>query len=227
MSHKVELVGITNPVIPGIKSVEHLIAYQARVSNQDNQMNEDYSRILKYMIKHKHWSPFEMVSMTVGIQTTRDIGRQILRHRSFSYQEFSQRYAEVDNYITNRQARFQDTVNKQNSFESSNPEDQRFFEKLQREVADLSMYLYAKALNAGIAKEQARALLPEGLTITNMYMAGNIRSWIHYIQLRCGKETQLEHRLIAKDIARLLLEPFPSLSFIIEPCLEERYSAES
>jgi thymidylate synthase (FAD) len=192
-----------------------MIAYAARVSNPENQNNEKTAgRLLRYLIKHKHWSPFEMVSLTMEIGTTRDISRQIIRHRSFSFQEFSQRYAESEHFTSTREARLQDPSNRQNSILPSSDEAVRYglaFEKLQREVLVSSKSAYREALEMGIAKEQARALLPEGLTETTIYMAGTLRSWIHYVDLRAANGTQKEHEEIAKKCQEILIKEFPFL----------------
>lgn len=190
-------------------SITDQIAKMARVSNIENENNTVTSeRLIKYLIKHGHWSPFEMVSVCMEIYTTRDIARQILRHRSFSFQEFSQRYAKVVASQT-REARFQDLKNRQNSNESDNPELNSWWEIAQQEVIGLAHHIYAEALERGIAKEQARAILPEGNTVSRLYMNGTLRSWIHYIHLRTGPDTQKEHREIAVKCAKELLNIFP------------------
>ena len=190
---------------------ESLIARIARVSNPANQDNLNYTGLVKYLIEHKHWSPFEMASACLEINTTRDIGRQILRHRSFSFQEFSQRYADVSALPppSFREARLQDTKNRQNSLEIGPGPLADRWEILQHEVYDRAMERYREALEVGIAKEQARALLPEGLTPSRMYMSGTIRSWMHYCQLRSGPETQKEHREIAQGAAKVLSHYLP------------------
>jgi thymidylate synthase (FAD) len=186
-----------------------LIAFCARVSNPENQMNKDTSeRLLKYLIKHKHWSPFEMVSACLEIKTTRDIARQILRHRSFSFQEFSQRYAVAQGY-EKREPRMQDKSNRQNSLDTDVDEIHLEWDSLQDEVISVCNSNYNRALQMGIAKEQARALLPEGLTKSTMYVNGTLRSWIHFIELRRGVETQKEHRLIALACAEIINKVFP------------------
>ena len=204
----VRVVGVTQPVTEDIKSVEHLIAYQARVSNTDNQDNLDYKGLLRYLWNHKHLSPFEMVNATLEIETTRDISRQILRHRSFTFQEFSQRYAEVQSF-EEREARMQDPVNRQNSLETTSQSVQESFLKAQNDVLDVAQAKYLEALEMGIAKEQARALLPEGLAKTKMYMNGTLRSWLHYIDLRGGNGTQKEHMEIANLCREALRPHFP------------------
>ena len=194
---------------------EQLIAYCARVSNPANQYNvETAPRLLRYLMDHGHWSPFEMAHMVVEITATRDIARQLLRHRSFSFQEFSQRYAEVGTSATAgilREARLQDTRNRQNSIYSDDEALQDWWADQQQQVEHIAHMVYSSALSKGIAKEVARAVLPEGLTPTRMYMAGSIRSWIHYCKVRCGPETQLEHREIADQCLAILKEQLPSL----------------
>ena len=184
------------------KDVQDLIAYSARVSNPTNQANHETSeRLLNYLAKHKHWSPFEMASACLEITTTRDIARQILRHRSFSFQEFSQRYAEQAEFSNFRDARMQDHKNRQNSIETNDGDLKFEWLKQQSEVALAVRNAYAWALENGIAKEQARAVLPEGITESKMYMNGTLRSWMHYIELRSGVETQKEHREIAVELS--------------------------
>ncbi len=218
---KVKLKALSYPVdIEGIDSAEEFIAYSARVSNPANQMNNlTADKLIRYLIKHKHWSPFEMVSMTLEIETTRDIGRQILRHRSFSFQEFSQRYADVnalDDVIVMRDARLQDAKNRQNSIETNDANVHDVWNEMQVIVAETAMTAYTTALEMGVAKEQARAVLPEGMTRTRMYMAGSIRSWIHYCDLRCGNGTQLEHKEVADAVLVVLKEHFPNIVKALE-----------
>ena len=198
--------------------MQELIAYCARVSNPSNQINEETSeRLLRYLIKHKHWSPFEMVSACLEIETYRDIARQILRHRSFSFQEFSQRYADptkdfglhIDRL---RKARLQDHKNRQNSIEVDDDKLQLEWQQSQMRMYHMSKKEYNAAIKLGIAKEQARALLPEGVTESRLYMNGSIRSWIHYIELRSGPETQKEHRDIAIACAKEIEPIFPMIS---------------
>ena len=189
-----------------------LIAYCARVSNPANQLNTETSeKLVKYLIKHKHWSPLEMVSACLEIETTRDIGRQILRHRSFSFQEFSQRYADPtqDLSFETRQARLQDPKNRQNSIEADNDGLEIEWHKRQREVIQVSTDAYKWAISNGIAKEQARAVLPEGNTTSRMYVNGTLRSWIHYIELRGDNGTQKEHIDIANAVADVIATIFP------------------
>lgn len=194
---------------------DNLVAYMARVSNPDNQDNKETApKLVKYLIDHKHWSPFEMVSACVEILTTRDISRQILRHRSFSFQEFSGRYAEYSKPEGTREARFQDTKNRQNSL-PCDAETSEWFHNLQVNVLDHSWTAYKSALDRGIAKEQARAVLLEGLTPTRMYMVGTLRSWIHYWQVRCSSDTQKEHRLIAQNTREVVLSQFPVVQDVL------------
>ncbi len=214
--NNVKLVGITEPKVEGINNLGELIAFQAKVSNTEGQFDmEKASRLLKYLVAHQHWSPFEMGSMTLEITTTRDISRQILRHRSFSFQEFSQRYAEADHFTVKREARLQDETNRQNSIETEDEEAQDAFGFLQKTVLSTALTAYHEALERGVAKEQARVLLPEGLTETKMYMNGTIRSWIHYCQLRCGNGTQKEHKVIADQAKAILLEQLPVLKEVL------------
>jgi thymidylate synthase (FAD) len=202
------------------KTMMESIAYCARVSNPSNQNNtETNEKLLRYLIKHKHWSPFEMASACLEIDTTRDIARQILRHRSFSFQEFSQRYAnpteDLDFVI--REARLQDDKNRQNSIETDSMELQREWDRHQRRALWMVKEVYNWAIDNGIAKEQARAVLPEGNTESRMYMNGTIRSWIHYIDLRSGNGTQKEHMIIARECAKALEPIFPMITeFVYE-----------
>ncbi len=192
------------------------MAYQAKVSNtkaQDDMTKAQ--RLLKYCAEHGHFSVFEMANVVFEITTTRDISRQILRHRSFSFQEFSQRYSEVNNYTVQREARTQDLKNRQNSNEVDDPQLQASFSEMQAMTLATAALNYETALSMGIAKEQARSLLPEGLTETKMYMNGTIRSWIHYLQLRCGNGTQKEHKEIADMIKVILLEQLPVLKEVL------------
>jgi thymidylate synthase (FAD) len=190
---------------------ENLIAYMARVSNPENQDNPDYERLLRYLMKHQHWSPFEMVNVCMEIETTRDIARQILRHRSFSFQEFSQRYAKVDLWSLPNTVRLQDEKNRQNSIEVDDPELQQWWEDEQVKVIRQANQTYNEALGRGVAKEVARKVLPEGLVLSKMYMNGTLRSWIHYVQLRCGPETQKEHREVAEQCKTILQEIYPAV----------------
>ena len=189
------------------------IAYCARVSNPGNQDNVDTAeKLVRYLIKHKHWSPLEMVSVCLEIDTTRDIARQILRHRSFSFQEFSQRYADASQLgFETRETRMQDTKNRQNSIETDNLALQTWWENYQNEVIRVAGAAYTFALEKGIAKEQARAVLPEGITKSRMYMNGTLRSWVHYIQLRSANGTQKEHQQIALACADAIEPIFPMI----------------
>lgn len=213
---KVKLVSYSQPTAEfrnqNIDDALDLVAYCARVSNPANQFNTETSeRLIKYLIKHQHWSPLEMVSACLEITTTRDIARQILRHRSFSFQEFSQRYADPtqDLSFVTREARLQDPGNRQNSVKTSDTDLQREWDLVQQDVIRVCQSAYNWATERGIAKEQARAVLPEGLTVSRMYMSGSIRSWVHYIQLRRENGTQLEHQEIALACARVIAEIFP------------------
>jgi thymidylate synthase (FAD) len=213
----VKVVAVSNPTIDGM-SVDEFIAYVARVSNPSNQMNtETAPKLLKYLAKHKHWSPFEMVSICMEIDTTRDIARQILRHRSFSFQEFSQRYADPtkDLGFVTREARLQDLKNRQNSIETDDENLQEVWDEWQAGVLDEARIAYTWAIQNGIAKEQARAVLPEGLTQSRMYMNGTLRSWIHYCELRMANGTQKEHREIAAMAWNEISKIFPSLSDVL------------
>lgn len=213
---KVRLIAATQPVTTETQEfgsdLKEFIAFCARVSNPSNQMNHETSeRLLNYLAKHQHWSPFEMASATMEIETTRDIARQILRHRSFSFQEFSQRYADPtgDLGFVTREARLQDEKNRQNSIEVDDARLEDRWELVQKDVIQSAIEAYSWAIDNGIAKEQARAVLPEGLTVSRMYMAGTIRSWMHYAVLRAGVETQKEHREIALAVAKAISEIYP------------------
>ena len=190
---------------------ENLIAYMARVSNPENQDSKETApKLLKYLIDNKHWSPFEMVNVCMEIETTRDIARQILRHRSFSFQELSQRYAVVHDYDFS-DARLQDKKNRQNSIEVQDRELQRFWHESQATVIRTAVGHYEAALANGIAKEVARKLLPEGMMMSRMYMNGTLRSWLHYIDIRCDNATQKEHRVVADQAKVVIQSLFPSL----------------
>ena len=196
----------------GLVDVQELVAFCARVSNPSNQFNTDTSeKLIKYLIKHQHWSPLEMVSACLEIETTRDIARQILRHRSFSFQEFSQRYADPtkDLSFVLREARLQDTKNRQNSVENTNLALAAWWEERQKRVIEEAKNAYEWAITNGIAKEQARAVLPEGLTVSRLYMNGTLRSWIHFIELRSANGTQKEHQEVARECAKVIAEVFP------------------
>ena len=211
------LVGMTTPsAMTGCFSANQLIAYAARVSNPSNQINDETApKLLKYLIKNSHWSPFEMVSITMEITTTRDISRQILRHRSFSFQEFSQRYAKSSNFI-DREARLQDNKNRQNSVVTDDIYLKENWNMKQHEVIHKAKEVYEWALENGIAKEQARAVLPEGNTETTLYMAGTLRSWIHYYQLRSKNGTQKEHSDIAIKCWDIIKQHFPDVAEAVE-----------
>ena len=213
---KVKLISYSTPtkefLDDGIDNAQELVAFCARVSNPSNQLNTETSeKLIKYLIKNAHWSPLEMVSACLEIETTRDIARQILRHRSFSFQEFSQRYANPvkDLEFQVREARLQDNKNRQNSVETNDSEIIKKWNDLQEEVIETSTKAYNWAIEAGIAKEQARSVLPEGNTVSRLYMNGTLRSWIHYIQLRASNGTQKEHMEIAKACAEVINIIFP------------------
>jgi len=224
---KVKLISYSNPseeiLNEGLHNVQDLIAFCARVSNPSNQFNTETSeKLINYLIKHQHWSPLEMVSACLEIETTRDIARQILRHRSFSFQEFSQRYADPtkDLDFTIRETRFQDTKNRQNSTEIdfTDPE-QREINKMwvekQQQIIRLVKESYQWAVANGIAKEQARSILPEGNTVSRLYMNGTLRSWIHFIQLRSANGTQKEHQLVALECAKVIATIFPMTTGLV------------
>jgi thymidylate synthase (FAD) len=205
--NEVKLVGCTVPLVDGVDSIKDLVVYCARVSNPDNQMNKlTAPKLFEYLKANKHWSPFEMVHVLMEINTTRDIARQILRHRSFSFQEFSQRYAEVDPCPELREGRLQDKQNRQNSTPNTDQQKLAFFEAHQNRVWEQAWSAYQWALKNDIAKEQARAVLPEGMTPSRMYMGGTLRSWLHYIELRSANGTQLEHQIIAKKCGEIIEE---------------------
>lgn len=222
---QVRLVGYTQPTSKfaneGMDDVQDLISYCARVSNPSNQMNTvTTEKLLDYLAKHKHWSPFEMASATMEIETTRDIARQMLRHRSFAFQEFSQRYAdpaEFGEQFVIREARLQDKTNRQNSIETDDLRLAALWAQYQQKVIDQAKDAYEWAINNGIAKEQARVVLPEGNTKSRLYMQGTIRSWIHFIDLRSGNGTQKEHIEVAKACAEAIVAIFP---------LAEKYVSE-
>ena len=219
---KVSLVSSSQPsaelAAQGIVNAQELVAFCARVSNPANQTNTDTSeKLIRYLIKHRHWSPLEMVSACLEIETTRDIARQILRHRSFSFQEFSQRYAVADLGWELKETRLQDTKNRQNSIALSGLtlKEQNLMEQWkgkQEQLIQDAEYAYDWAITNGIAKEQARAVLPEGLTVSRLYMQGTLRSWLHYIELRSGPETQKEHRQVAQACAGALESIFPMVT---------------
>ena len=222
---KVKLVSYSQPTKEfaelGIDDAQELVAYCARVSNPSNQLNTETSaKLIKYLVKHQHWSPLEMASACLEIETTRDIARQILRHRSFSFQEFSQRYAVADLGWELKETRLQDTKNRQNSIELSGLTltEQNLMAQWQGKQEQLirdAEYAYDWAIENGIAKEQARAVLPEGLTVSRLYMNGTLRSWLHYIDLRSGPETQKEHRAVAQACAQAIATVFPMMAEVI------------
>ena len=206
---KVELVWAT-------PDLEEKVAYCARVSNPNNQRNHETApKLLKYLMKHKHWSPFEMANVCMEIETTRDIARQILRHRSFSFQEFSERYAEVSEFET-RECRLQDNKNRQNSLTTDDLDTQEWWWAAQNRVKSEAELMYQAALNRGIAKEQARALLPEGMAVSRMYMNGTLRSWLHYIEVRTDPSTQKEHRDVAEACKSVIATLCPSIMEIYQ-----------
>ena len=203
----------------GIYDAQELIAFCARVSNPSNQFNlETSEKLIRYLIKHKHWSPLEMVSACLEIETTRDIARQILRHRSFSFQEFSQRYADPtkDLDFVLREARLQDTKNRQNSIATDDPELTAWWDAKQKFIIDTVRSTYAEAIERGIAKEQARAILPEGNTVSRLYMNGTLRSWVHFIELRSANGTQLEHMEVARECAKVIADVFPMVNEFVQ-----------
>ena len=208
------------PGIMGLENIQDLVAYCARVSNPSNQANtKTTSKLLGYLIKHKHWSPFEMASACIEIETTRDIARQFLRHRSFSFQEFSQRYADIRDLSNNfvlREARLQDTANRQNSIETEDERLSMIWAAKQLSVIEAAKEAYEWAIDNGIAKEQARAVLPEGNTVSKLYVNGTIRSWIHYVELRSDNGTQKEHMELAKAIAKAITQIFPTIKDYVQ-----------
>jgi thymidylate synthase (FAD) len=219
---KVELISYSQPAMNFAENMTELVAFCARVSNPSNQANKQTSeKLIKYLTKHKHWSPLEMVSVCLEIETTRDIARQILRHRSFSFQEFSQRYAEVDfgtagENWSEREARLQDTKNRQNSIDTDDLGLQETWKTQQSYVTYAAEKAYRWAIDNGIAKEQARAVLPEGLTVSRLYMNGTLRSWVHYIQLRSANGTQKEHMDVAKACAKAIEPIFPMIMEFVD-----------
>jgi thymidylate synthase (FAD) len=220
---KVRLISVTTPVIDDLpldSDLVDLITFCARVSNPSNQMNTETSeKLIKYLLKYKHFSPFELADVTLEIETTRDIARQILRHRSFSFQEFSQRYADPVQELTfeTREARLQDTKNRQNSIETADQNIHDTWKVMQDIVLFHVKEAYNWAIEKGIAKEVARAVLPEGITMSRMYMKGSIRSWLHYIEVRTDPTTQKEHREVAVACAHAIAEIFPMIANSIHP----------
>jgi thymidylate synthase (FAD) len=203
----------------GLVTVQDLIAFCARVSNPSNQMNAGTSeKLIKYLVNNKHWSPLEMASVCMEVETTRDIARQMLRHRSFSFQEFSQRYADPtkDLDFVVREARLQDENNRQNSIETNDAALQVWWDAKQKFIIEIVKNTYAEAIEKGIAKEQARAILPEGNTVSRMYVNGTLRSWVHFIEVRSGNGTQKEHMEIAREIACAIAEIFPMSGDFLE-----------
>ena len=212
---KVQLISYTTS--PEHGSLQDIVAYCARVSNPANQNNtETNEKLIKYLIKNQHWSPLEMVNICLEIETTRDIARQILRHRSFSFQEFSQRYAIADLGHEYKEARQQDKKNRQNSIETDDEELKAKWEEQQQNIIQQTQNAYQWAIDHGIAKEQARAVLPEGLTLSRLYMNGTLRSWVHYIQLRSGNGTQKEHRDVALACIQAIAPIFPMINDMIQ-----------
>ena len=210
-----KIIAITKPLIEGVETAEEFIAFCARVSNPSNQMNKETSgKLLRYCITNKHWSVFEQVFLTLEVETTRDIGRQILRHRSFTFQEFSARYADPTKELgfVTREARLQDQKNRQNSIETEDMALAEHWKVNQENLLKVAQFMYKDAIDKGIAKEQARAVLPEGLTSTRLYMSGTLRSWIHYIDVRAEEGTQKEHREVALAARDEILGHFPSLN---------------
>lgn len=202
---------MTQKLVWATPNGDNLIGHLARVSNPKAQLGDPADKLIAYLLRHKHFSPFEMVSACVEIETTRDISRQVLRHRSFSFQEFSGRYAAYDALTEPREARLQDTNNRQNSLEVDDPSLQTWWLDAQKAVRDLAGTTYQEALDRGIAKEVARAALPEGMTPTKMYMSGTLRSWIHYFEVRTHESTQKEHRQLAQALRGIVLGQFPSV----------------
>lgn len=219
---KVKLISYSEPAgsMPAtVDNIQDLVAFCARVSNQSNQLNTETSdKLIKYLVKHKHWSPLEMVSACLEIETTRDIARQMLRHRSFSFQEFSQRYADPtkDLNFKLREARLQDTKNRQNSIETDDKLLQDQWNQKQQLVIESAISAYEWAIEQGIAKEQARVVLPEGNTVSRMYMNGTLRSWVHYIELRSANGTQKEHIEVAQACAQVITKVFPLINEFVQ-----------
>lgn len=216
MSNHVRLIAISQPVIEDVPGPAELLAFCARVSSTANQLNhETGGKLLRSLVRRKEWSPLEMISLTMEITTTRDIARQILRHRSFSFQEFSQRYAAVEDGPVYREARLQDHKDRQNSLPVDDAALTEWWQNAQQDAAFTTDILYCEALGRGIAKEVARAVLPEGITSSKLYMAGTLRSWIHYTDLRCDPKTQKEHRLIAEQCRDVICEALPDLRDVV------------
>lgn len=212
---KARIIGVTVPVVPEIPDSEGLVSYMARVSNESNQTNFDTAAgLLNYCLRENHVSVFETANIVMEIEAPRDIARQILRHRSFSFQEFSQRYAEATSFI-NRQCRIQDEKNRQNSFKSESEQLNSWWEEEQEYLTAKVQYLYKEALKRGVAKEVARTILPEGLTMSKMYMNGTVRSWLHYCAVRDGHGTQLEHTDLAQKCKKEIIKYFPVLEKVM------------
>lgn len=216
--NKVKLIALSKPsAVTDCDTAAELVAYTARVSNPTNQNNtKTASKLLGYLIKEDHWSPFEMVHMTMEITTTRDIARQIIRHRSFAFQEFSQRYAE-QTHFQSRDCRLQDEKNRQNSIDTDDRVLKEWWSMEQAKIKNAAEKSYKMALDKGIAKEQARALLPEGMTESVLYMAGSLRSWVHYCQLRMGNGTQKEHMIVAENCWEIIKAHFPQVAEAVMP----------
>lgn len=223
---KIQLIAYTSPNVfarglPALSTVQEFVGFCARVSNPSNQFNnETADKLIDYLIKHKHWSPLEMANAVIEVNTTRDIARQLLRHRSFSFQEFSQRYADPTkgfDFVT-RECRFQDPKNRQSSIEATQEDANtaKEWEQKQLDIISAITQTYNWAIEKGIAKEQARAVLPEGLTPSKLYVNGTLRSWAHYIELRTKKETQKEHRLMARECAKAIASIFPRITNFVE-----------
>lgn len=224
---KTKLIAVTNPVVEGIEDAKDLLAFCARISNPSNQFNMDTAdKLVSYLLKYKHFSPFEMVNCVVEVEAPRDIARQLLRHRSFAFQEFSQRYADVaalgDSFVI-REARMQDTKNRQNSVKTTNQELMLEWNVKQQEILNLVEEYYNWAIVHGIAKECARVILPEGLTMSRLYVNGTIRSWLHYVEVRTEEGvTQQEHVELARLIAKVIAEAFPQITNFVKEKLIER-----
>lgn len=212
----VRLIAVSRPAIAEVPGTPELLAFCARVSSTANQLShESGGKLLRSLVRRREWSPLEMVSLTVEIETTRDIARQILRHRSFSFQEFSQRYAVASDEVVLREARLQDLADRQNSVETDDAETAATWAEMQRNVHAAAREAYDAAIEMGLAKEVARAVLPEGLTPSRIYMAGTLRSWVHYVGLRADRKTQKEHRLIAEGCRAIMIGEFPDLADVI------------
>lgn len=224
----VRLIAISKPVIADVPGTAELLAFCARVSSTANQLNhETGGKLLRSLVNRKEWSPLEMVSLTMEIETTRDIARQILRHRSFSFQEFSQRYAVVDEAPVFREARLQDTRDRQNSLATDDPKLADDWWDYQNQASVYADMAYQWAIKNGIAKEVARAVLPEGMTHSRLFMAGSLRSWVHYCELRCDRKTQKEHRLIAQEAADIIRGELPDLADLLPGTGDDTISSDT